>query len=872
MGAGTGRRSSGNEGWFLPPDHRRLLIGLLLALVGPIVVTPLARLDALMSFPALPYVLVVVIATVFGRLLAATVATVVSVVLLDRFFVDSVGDFGLQRSEDVWAFAIFILVALVVAQILVRLDRTAGASGFEHDRLAFLSRAGDALSGPLDLETALTQLGGVLVPTLADWFSVDLLEDGEIRNAIVIHPDPEKVELAMRLQRTFPSNPEAPNGAPNVIRTGKPELTETITEEMIDALVDDPALRETIRELGLRCAMVLPLTARGRTLGALTLIGAESHERYGPDDLRLAEEIADRAALAIDTAALFEAQRKANEAATAEAHRNAVLTEVTAAFGRATTVDEVMSAMLERGIRLAGAAAGTVGLLSERRVELVGIAGYETDEHPYWHSFTLDERLPMTDAITDARPVVISTTQQRDRLYPSLAGRGEQRDHALVCLPLLLGTRVIGGFSASYPPGTDFGAGDLAFLRAIGEQCAQAIDRARSNVREQATRDRFDALARASRGLARTLDFAATATTVVRLAVEHLGERASLFILAEGDPSGVRVVDGSGTTDVDADIIGAIEEAIEQGRPQLIGATDDEGDPKGIVLSLAIAESRFGALVVMDPRRDFRRSDELEFAREMARRMARAMENARLYRERDHVAKTLQQSLLPPTLPEVPGLEIEALFMPALRGYEVGGDFYDVFERSDGRWVAVIGDVCGKGVEAAALTGLARHTLRAFPNVERPSQALSALNRTMLRERLNGRFCTVAYVMIDPRPAGGARLTLASGGHPLPHHVGSDGRVDAVGRPGTLLGVIEDPRLEDDELTLEGGGSLVLFTDGILRKSDAFGDEPGGFVHALAGSPGASAKDLRRDIEGYVRGLVADGQDDDIAVLILRAR
>jgi serine phosphatase RsbU (regulator of sigma subunit) len=318
----------------------------------------------------------------------------------------------------------------------------------------------------------------------------------------------------------------------------------------------------------------------------------------------------------------------------------------------------------------------------------------------------------------------------------------------------------------------------------------------------------------------------------------------------------------------------AIAEAIAHGAPLLVEpppAAEERSLPPGIVLPLSIATSTFGALVVIEPARDFRRDDELEFAREIARRMARAMENARLYRERDYIARTLQKSLLPPALPDVPGLEIRSLFLPAVRGYEVGGDFYDVFEMPNGRWAAVIGDVCGKGVEAAAITGLARHTLRAAFDVDRPSGALETLNGALLRENLDGRFCTVAYVMIEPDPRGGARLLIASGGHVLPHLVCPDGPPASVGRHGTLLGVVEHPRLEDVEVRLEPGAALVLFTDGILRKDQAFGDEPGGLIQVLAKTPPVSASEVCERIAAYARDLIAENQEDDIAALVLRA-
>ncbi len=347
----------------------------------------------------------------------------------------------------------------------------------EVDRLALLRHAGEALATALDIDAALGRLAEVLVPALADWFSLDLLEGGTITNVLVMHPHPERVQLAKELQRRFPSDPDAPTGSPHVIRTGESELTEEITDEMLRAFIDDPELLTLIRELQLRCAMVVPLTARGRTIGSITMIGAETHERYGPADLRLAEEIADRAALAIDTARLLEAENRARLTAVEEARRSAILQGSTAAFGSAVTVDDVVSAMLDEGIRRAGAIAGTVGILEDDgRVILRGLTGYQATDEPYWSEFRIEEPLPLAEAIQQRRPIVLSTTEQRDELYPALAGRGEQRDHALVCVPLVLGDDVVGGFSASYPPGLAFGDSDLSLLLSIGEQCAQAVD------------------------------------------------------------------------------------------------------------------------------------------------------------------------------------------------------------------------------------------------------------------------------------------------------------------------------------------------------------------------------------------------------------
>jgi serine phosphatase RsbU (regulator of sigma subunit) len=866
------------EGIFVPRNRARLALGLAIAVLGPIIITPIVRTGSLSIFPGVPYVLVIVAATVLGRLLAGTVSIVGSAIMLDRYIVQPANPAGDRTEQDLWAIVLFVVVAIVVVQIVARLERTVQIEAREHDRMRFLSRAGDALGRSLDVDETLRNLGEVLVPALADWFAVDLLEDGVIRNVLVVHPDPARVALAHELQRRFPTDPGAPTGTPHVIATGESELTETIPDATLQALIPDPELLATMRELALRCAMVVPLTAREKTFGALTLIGAEHHDRYDRADLELAEQIADRAALAIDTARLFAAESTARASAIQEARRNEVLKDVTAAFGRATTVEEVLEAMLQEGVRISGAAAATVGLIeSGERIQLIGVSGYETDDHPYWHAFGLEEHLPMAEAIRERRPVVLSTTAERDRRYPSLQGRGEQADHALVCLPLLLGDAAIGGFSASYPPGTTFGDHDLSFLKAIGEQCAQAIDRARARERAIRARQRFDALATASRRLAQTLEVDGTARTSVRLGADLLGRRTTLLLrerdqlalVARAEPTGIELGPDLTAPGTPPELLTLVEETMSRQEPILIEG--DETAWPGVALPLTIAGTTFGVLLVEEALLDFRDEEELGFGREVARRIARAVENARLYHDRDHVARTLQRSLLPPPLPEVPGVEIEALFLPAFAGYEVGGDFYDVFEIDDGRWAVVVGDVCGKGVEAAALTGLARHTIRAVADVERPSEALEALNRALLREQLDGRFCTVALAFLEPKPDGGARLTLASGGHPLPQHVAVDGTTRRVGRHGTLIGVAETVRIDDADVALAPGEALVLFTDGILARNEATGDESAGLIDTLHG-PHDSAKSLRDRIEGYVHDLIAEEQSDDVAVLVLRAR
>jgi len=176
--------------------------------------------------------------------------------------------------------------------------------------------------------------------------------------------------------------------------------------------------------------------------------------------------------------------------------------------------------------------------------------------------------------------------------------------------------------------------------------------------------------------------------------------------------------------------------------------------------------------------------DDFELALDIARRAAAAVDNARLYRERDHIAQTLQRSLLPPRLPEIPGFQLAARYRPAGAAFDVGGDFYDAVP-VDGGWSIVVGDVCGKGPEAAALTALARYTLRAAHVVSSdPSRVLDLLNDAVLHERDDDRFLTAAAARLT-----GSRLDVAVAGQAPVLVVRAGGRVEALGEPGRVVGI-----------------------------------------------------------------------------------
>jgi serine phosphatase RsbU (regulator of sigma subunit) len=260
--------------------------------------------------------------------------------------------------------------------------------------------------------------------------------------------------------------------------------------------------------------------------------------------------------------------------------------------------------------------------------------------------------------------------------------------------------------------------------------------------------------------------------------------------------------------------------------------------------------------------------EDLRIVMEVARRATVAILHAELYRERSHIAKTLQRSLLPPRLPDIEGFELAARYRAAGEGYDVGGDFYDAFPTSDG-WALVVGDVCGKGPEAASLTSLARSALRTGSVVEDlPSRVLEVTNEAVLREQIDDRFLTALFMLLDPATG---TIVLTNGGHPPPVVLRANGDVEAVDARGPVIGVLEDPVFEDTEIVIEPGDAIIAYTDGVL---DAGAPDrllqTSALAEVAAANAGGSSAELAEALERLALDVSDGSPRDDIAVLVLR--
>ena len=417
---------------------------------------------------------------------------------------------------------------------------------------------------------------------------------------------------------------------------------------------------------------------------------------------------------------------------------------------------------------------------------------------------------------------------------------------------------------------------------------------------------RVELLADAGEELTASVDLASTLAAVERLCVPQLADwcvvdlsgenrRIERAVVAHSDPDRAELAreieqrPGSDLSSADG-----LAKAIRSGRSELVSEIPDTlleisadgpehlallrevGARSAMTVPLRARGRTLGAISLSNAAGSRRfEADDLSFAEEIARRAALAIDNARMYEERSRIATTLQASLLPPRLPRLPGVAVASRFRAAGEAHQVGGDFFDLFATSDRHWTIVMGDVSGKGPEAAAVTALARYTIReAAAHEERPSGVLRRLNEAILTYQAEGgdRFCTALIGRLTPTASGG-RLALASGGHPLPLRLDAAGRVGPVGAPGMLIGLAPDLELEDVELDLEPGDSLLLYTDGVTETPTAgglLGER--GLAALIESSRGLDAEALLERVDRIVVRLQSGTPRDDIAMVCLQVR
>ncbi len=776
--------------------------------------------------------------------------------------------------------------------------RRLGRLGVVIARLATRVTEGDVIEAVVAEAMPFLEATGLWIYRLDD--------GGDALTAVAVHGYPPHVEERFR---TVPMTADRPSV--RSVRSGEPVFV-TSGEELVTTFPDFRGFAESLRA---GAAAALPLTVDERPFGVLVLQWDESRA-FDDEERSFLIALADQVAQALERTRLYEAERDARAIAEAAAFRTAVLQDITSRLSAALTVDDVAQALIERALEAVGAVAGSAFVLTadEEALEVLGDIGYPPDVITALHRIPVDADLPAALAFRTREPVILCDVASRDAAFPSVRGIMSD-DHALVAIPLVAGARGVGAIGLTFGEPRTFGRSELAFMTALADQCALALERARLHDLESRDRKRAAFLDALGELLARSLNYERTLSKIARLAVHGVDagdERidgladlcmidlvgddgiARLAAVEHEDPDrvhAVRAVRDRRPIEMGVDF--GVAKVLRTGRSELIpripldrrvSASGDSafepilpelGVTSSITVPLAARGRTFGAIGFLceDEERSYS-ADDLRFAEDVAARASIAIDNARLYRERAEIARTLQRALRPQDPPEIAGVEIATRYLAAGEGVEVGGDFYEIWDSEDGGLWLAIGDVTGKGPSAVDLNVLARHTIRtAAMRSDRPAAILRTLNDALLQRGSGERFCTVAICRLDvsSQPIG---VTVASGGHPLPMVLRWDGSVERIGTPGTLLGMFDGIEVhEDRDAALGAGDALVLYTDGVIeerRGAAQFGTD--GLIRELERHAGASSEDLAAAIEWAVRAFRPGGELlDDVALVVVRA-
>ncbi|HEY1329861.1 MAG TPA: SpoIIE family protein phosphatase [Actinomycetota bacterium] len=816
---------------------------------------------------------------------------------------------------------LFFVVALGVAELVARLRDGARRAALIRDQMEVLASVSGLLSQSFDYSKTLGEAASVAAEAFDGICVIDIMEpEGDVNRIAAAGADPDLDAIAQRL-RPYSSDLDSPDHpVARVLRAGHPQLVPVVDESFIGRIARTPEHLTILQRLVGGSAIMAPMVARQHVIGAL-ILASRPARRYAGADVPIAQDVAARFALAVDNARLFGAETEARDKAGAAASRLALVSRASELLAVSLDYPGTFTRLAE--LIVDGMA--DLCLIDVRAddgsIERVAAVHADPDKQPL--ADLLKERYaplaggphPVAAVLSDGKPVVstdmsdefLRTTSRDDEHFGLIRALGFQ---SYICVPLSTRGRILGTLTmVSTDPERLYGEDDLTLAREMARRAAVRIDNARlydaeqrARMQSERARDDLTFLAEASRLFSSSLDVDRTLAAAARLAVPRVADWCSIELLEDSgairnvavahvDPEKVQLArELRQRHPPHPDAATGVPSVIRTGRSEFVPEVPDEllrtavADPevRDLIRSLGLRsvmtvpltarERTFGAitLVSAESGKTFDGSD-LALGEEFARRAAIAVDNARLFQERDRVAHTLQRSLLPPALPQIEGLDVAARYHPQRAGMDVGGDFYDVFEVGGGNWGVAIGDVCGKGAEAAAVMGVVRYTLRTSAIYERrPSALLRNVSEALLGQIADGRFCTIAYARIRPGE-GGVRATIACGGHPLPFVVRADGSVEHAGAPGTLLGVLRDVSFTDVVVDLHAGDSIVLYTDGVIDERTAIGRRGMAQVReVLADSSSLTAAEMARALDRYLEPARGERPPDDAAFVILR--
>ncbi|UKP00138.1 PAS domain S-box protein [Nostoc sp. UHCC 0870] len=346
----------------------------------------------------------------------------------------------------------------------------------------FLVAASTTLAASLDYEVTLNNVANLAVPTLADWCTVDILQpDWSIKRVAIASNNPQKRQILEEIQRRYPVSSEGKHPFYEKLLQGESVFYAEFPDSLLVEMARDEAHLQLLQSLGIRSLMVIPFYSHGQLFGVISFVIGESIRYYQPPDLALAEDIAHRAAIAIDNARLYQETQQAKQAAEIAASRIARLQSITAAFSEALTPQQVADVVVNQGIAALGASGGSVVLLGEggKSLKIVEAIGYPASVRENWSSFPITAHVPIAVAARTGEPIFLENIAAFVSQYPIIADVPSLTGNcAFACIPLVVEQHTIGVLALSFATEQIFAAEDQRYMLTLAQQCAQAIARA----------------------------------------------------------------------------------------------------------------------------------------------------------------------------------------------------------------------------------------------------------------------------------------------------------------------------------------------------------------------------------------------------------
>ena len=572
--------------------------------------------------------------------------------------------------------------------------------------------------------------------------------------------------------------------------------------------------------------------------------------------------------------------------------RLAMLARVTGELVRAEDLDALSRIITSHSADAVGATIASLLLREgEDRLRLIALRGGAEGEAEQWASFPVAAPTPAGDVVRSGTPVLVTGKAAIEERYPDMPRRGER---SVLCLPLTVANRTLGAIALSFPGVRIIDAAELEFLEILADSCAQAVERIEAQAAAALGNERLAFLVDASAELSSSLDYGLTLAKVAALVVPTFADwcaidvveddRLQRLAVAHVDPEKVQLARSlEERYPSDPNAPRGAWHVLRTGRPELIpvitdemlvaGARDEEHMRiaidlqlrSAIVVPLIAHERVLGVMTWVAAESDRRYAEgDLAFAEDVARRAAVAIDNAELHSETLAAAVRLQQAVLPDTMPEIPGWDVASYYDPSGRT-DVGGDFYDAIDLGDGRVVMFVGDVMGRGVEAAAAMAQMRAAVRAYTAVDPdPASVLGKLDR-MFAQFPTDQLVTLVYLVVDP---GRDEILVANAGHPAPVLLRVDGSAEQLpDADGCPLGVLVQDRIAHT-VPMRDGDTVLLFTDGLIERRDE--DIDIGQKKVLHALPMLASADLEAALVELVVSLREPSLDDDVAAVAAR--